>query len=255
MTYAYLNGASLPNIDIAMSKGRLTGGGAIGILVMNDWYPYLPGDVANASSYSFPVFFNILEDVTVERILGADPTLLDTVIQGAKELEKQGVRAIVGACGYFGNFQQEVAASLDIPVYLSSLLQIPITKRGLKPGQKVGLICAVKDSLTPELLRQNGVDDPSGVAITGTYDMPEFRNIPDSTGHMNPYRVEQELVSVARKFVSDNPSIGAIQLECSAFPPFAWAIQNAVKLPVFDFSTLTNWVYDAVVRRPFAGFV
>jgi hypothetical protein len=38
-------------------------------------------------------------------------------------------------------------------------------------------------------------------------------------------------------------------------PPYAWAIQNAVRLPVFDFITMINWIYDAVVRKPFAGFV
>lgn len=30
------------------------------------------------------------------------------VIEAAKKLEKKGVRAIVGACGYFNHFQEQV---------------------------------------------------------------------------------------------------------------------------------------------------
>jgi len=255
MVYGFMPGPEQVNTQISMSKGRLTAGNAIGILVMNDWYPYLPGDVANASTYGFPVHYEILEDITVERILRADPALLDLVIEGGKELQKHGVRAIVGACGYFGNYQKEVAAILDIPVFLSSLLQAPIIKRGLKPDQKVGIMCGHAESLTPKLLSQCGVGDLADVVIAGAQDLPEFQNILQGTGSFNGYRLQQELAGLAKQFVSDNPDISAILLECSAFPPFAWAIQNAVKLPVFDFTTLINWVYNAVVRRPFAGFV
>jgi len=254
MVYGFMPGPEQVNTQISMAKGRLIGGNAIGILVMNDWYPYLPGDVANASTYNFPVLYKILEDITAAR---ADPTLL-ALVEGGKELQKQGVRAIVGACGYFGIYQKEVAAMLDVPVFLSSILQAPIIRRGLKPNQKVGIICAGgADSLTPELLSQCGVDDLSDIAIAGAKDLPEVRNIElqGGTGHFNSYKLEQQLVGLAKQFVSNNPDVGAILLECSAFPPFAWAIQNAVRLPVFDFSTLINWVYNAVVRRPFAGFI
>jgi len=255
MTYSYLSGGDLPDADISMPENQLIAGNAIGILVMNDRYPYLPGDVVNASSYNFPVHYKILEEITVERILKADPTLIDSVIRGAQELQAQGVRAIVGACGYFANYQEKAAAAVDIPVYISSLLQAPIIKKGLKPDQKVGIMCANAGGLTPGLLGQCGLSDLADVVIAGAQDLPEFRNITESTGHFNSYKVQQELVGLARQFVSDNPNIGAILLECSAFPPFAYAIQNAVKLPVFDFSTLINWVYSAVVRRPFAGFI
>ena len=67
--------------------------------------------------------------------------------------------------------------------------------------------------------------------------------------------VEKEIVSVAKKFVSENPEIGAIVLECSSFPPHAAAIQEATNLPVFDFITLINMVYSAVRQRRYVGFM
>ena len=255
MVYGFMPGPDQVDVQVSVPKGQAVAGSAIGILVLDLWYPYLAGNVANASTFSFPVLYKILEGSTGPQILSGDPVLLDMIVDGGRQLEKQGVRAIVGACGYFGNFQKQAAARLDVPVYLSSVLQIPVIRRGLKPDQKVGVICAVADSLTPRLLGQCGVDDLSGIVITGAQDLTEFKNIIQSTGHFNSYVLEQQLVGLARQFVGDNPDIGAILLECSDMPPYAWAIQKAVGLPVFDYTTLINWVYNAVVRRPFGGFV
>jgi hypothetical protein len=255
MVYGFMPGPEQVNTQISIPKGQAIAGNAIGILVLDLWYPYLPGNVANASTYNFPVQYKILRGSTIPQILSADPTLLDLIVEGGRELEKQGARAIIGACGYFGNYQKEAAAILDVPVFLSSVLQIPIIRRGLKPNQKVGVICAVADSLTPKLLSQCGIDDLSNIVIAGAQDLPEFQNILQCTGSFNSHEIEQQLVELAKQLVSKNPDIGAILLECSDMPPYAWAIQNAVKLPVLDFTTLINWVYNTVVRRPFAGFI
>lgn len=61
------------------------------------------------------------------------------IINAAKRLEKQGVRAIVGACGYFGHFQETVAEAVAIPVFLSSISQVPLIKIGLKKAENLNL--------------------------------------------------------------------------------------------------------------------
>jgi Asp/Glu/hydantoin racemase len=55
--------------------------------------------------------------------------------------------------------------------------------------------------------------------------------------------------------VRENPEVGAIVLECTDMPPFAHLIQKAVNLPVFDLITLTNMVYNAVVRKRYQGIM
>ena len=241
--------------DVSIQKGRAIAGKAIGILVLDAWFPFIPGDVQNASTFNFPVRYKILRGAAVEQILSHDPSLLDLIVKCGRELEKEGVRAIVGACGYFGYYQREVAASLDVPVFLSSLLQIPIIKRALKPKQKVGVICADSEALSLEVLRACGVDDASDVVIAGAQGLPEFQNILHSTGHLNPLKLDRELVALSKKLVVEHPEVAAILLECSDMPPYAWSIQKATGLPVFDFTTLINWVYNSVVRRPFTGFI
>lgn len=256
MVYGFMPGPEQINTNVPMPKEQTTAGNAIGILGLDIGFLCLPGNVQNSTTFNFPVFHKILKGSNLPQIFNADPALLDLIVEGGKELEKQGVRAITGACGYFGNYQKEVAVMLDVPVFLSSILQVQIIKQGLKPNQKVGIICAEANSLTPKLLNQCGVDDLSDIVVAGAQDLPEFRkNIIELRGPFNSYKVEQELVELAKQLISNNPDIGAILLECSDMPPYAWSIQNAVRLPVFDFTTLINWVYSAVVRRPFAGFI
>jgi hypothetical protein len=254
MYQAYLSGPEQPDRVIHAAPGQTTAGAAIGILVLDLWYPLFPGNVANASTFSFPVFYQLLEGAGVE-ILDADASLLDKIIDGGKKLQRHGVRAIVGACGYFGNYQKAAAAAFDQPVFLSSLLQVPMILNSLKPGQKVGIICAVKEALTPYILDQCGITDPDSVVVAGAEVIPEFMNIVNSKGAFNSAVLERELVALAQEMVAAHPEIGALLLECSDMPPYAWAIQNALGLPVFDFITLINWVQGAVVRRPFAGYI
>jgi Asp/Glu/hydantoin racemase len=256
MNFGYMDGLSQPDADVVIQKGQYMGGHAIGILVMRMWQVLIPGNVANASTFQFPVRYEVLDaDDAGTRILQADSTLLPDIVSAAKRLQRQGVRAIVGGCGYFGNYQEEVAAVLDVPVFLSSLMQVPLISRSLGTGKKVGIICADGRALTSETLRRCGIDDPSVATIVGAEHLEEFSNILYETGHLNSRKLEREIVTLARQLVDSDPAIRAILLECSDLPPYALSIQRAVGLPVFDFITLANWVYGATVRAPIGGFV
>ena len=118
-----------------------------------------------------------------------------------------------------------------------------------------GIVCAVEDSLTPGILESCGIYDRSRIVIAGAQDIPEFQNILQCKGHFNSRKLETDLVKIAKELVAGHPEIGALLIECSDMPPYAWAVQNAVQRPVFDYVTLINWVYQAVVRRPFSGYV
>ena len=49
--------------------------------------------------------------------------------------------------------------------------------------------------------------------------------------------------------------LGVLSLESSDMSSFARSIQQKVKLPIFDLTTLTNMVYACVVRKTYSGFV
>ena len=255
MTYARFVGPDQPDGVITMPPGQAVGGAAIGILVLDLWYPLLPGNVANASTYDYPVLYKVMKGTNISMIHAADPALLDHIIAGAQELIQQGARAIVGACGYFANYQRQAAEAVNVPVFLSSLIQVPIILQALQPEQKVCIICASEEALTDHTLVSCGISDRSRIAIVGAQDIRDFRGILDCTGEFNSRQLELDLVALAKSFVNQNPEVGAILLECSDMPPYARTIQNAVRRPVFDFITLIDWLQHALVRKAFEGFI
>lgn len=135
-------------------------GAAIGIIAVNLVYPKLPGNVANASTFAFPVDYEVI-DLAIEQLFEADPGAVDQIVQAAKRLEARGVRAIVGACGYFANFQTQVQAAVRVPVLLSSLAQLPLIKTSLRADQRIAVLVAdirgrplnCWPTLTPRLTR------------------------------------------------------------------------------------------------------
>jgi len=254
INYGYIGNSIDKCKTFSIPKGQVISGYTIGILLLDVWYPLLPGNVVSAATYDYPVRHKLISGATQARLLNFDPTLIDDLVKAGRELEMEGVRAIVGACGYLGYFQPQLAAILDVPVYLSSLIQVPCIKAGLKTHQKVGIICADKTSLTSQVLKNAGVIDPDSCVISGLENMPEFSGILKSDrGFFNNEIVRDEIVGTVKALVEKNLDIGAILLECSDMPPYSADVQRAVNLPVYDFITMINWVHSAVDQRPYYG--
>lgn len=232
------------------------GGHAVGIIVLNVGYPLLPGNVANATTFRYPVRYRVVEGAGVASLLGGDGSLLAPSLAAARALVDDGCHAIVGACGYFARFQREMAEGLDVPVFLSSLLQVPLLTRGLRRGERLGILCASAPSLDRAALEAVGIPGDAPLAIRGMETSSEFRtSILEGKGWMDDAAVEREVVDAAMALVHEHPEVSALLLECSDMPPYAHAVQRATGLPVWDFTTLIDWIASGVVRRPFEGFV
>jgi hypothetical protein len=237
-------------------KGQFSSGEAIGILLLETAVPFIPGDVANASTYAFPVRFMRVPGFTVARAIGKDPTIYADLESAARELAAQGVRAITGDCGFMALHQQRLAEALEIPVFLSSLLQIPFMLSILGAGSKVGVITADGRSLDSALLSAVGITAGDRLVIEGLEAQPSFyRFAIEETGTLDTDAVRAEVVAAGRSLVARDPAVKALLLECSLLPPYAAAVQQAVGLPVFDYVTMINYVFAAVFRRPYHGFV
>ncbi len=228
-------------------------GESIGILILDAAYPCVPGNVGNATSYPFPVRYHEVEGASIDRLLNqCDPTLAGPFIAGALELQARGVKAVTGACGFMAIFQPQVAAALDIPVFLSPLLQIPFIAQ--ITGRPVVVITANAARLTPAHFAACGVGADLPLHIAGMEDCPEFRSaILEEKGTLDSRLIEVEVCAVARRAVADHPEAGAILLECSDLPPYAQAVQQATGRPVFDFNTMITQVERAVVPRRYQG--
>ncbi|MEA2526782.1 MAG: hypothetical protein QOF73_4009 [Thermomicrobiales bacterium] len=244
----------------SVGEGRATYGHSIGIIMQHDGLIRLPGDVGNLTTYSYPVTFRVLRDFPMSAMM--TPQLTDhaaSFIEAARDLVTMGCTAITAGCGFAALMQPIVAAAVDVPVFMSALLQVPLVSAMLPPGRKVGIITANGPRLTEAHFKAVGwCSEQIPVTVIGIEE--DYHG--DFSRH-NLLRVTEEpevipkmeasMVRLAQKLIANDPQVGAIVLECTNMPPFAAAVQRAVNLPVFDIVTLINMVHESITRRPYVG--
>lgn len=142
---------------IKARPGKCCYGMGLGIMILDDVYPGFPGDVRNASAYHFPIQYDIVEGVDIYKLVWAEDKTpcRQPILDSAKRLEKMGCRAIAAECGYFAYFQPDVAGYVDVPVFMSSLLQVPFIQQVIGKDKCVAIIAAQKRFLKDEHLKMS----------------------------------------------------------------------------------------------------
>src|SRR3989442_12289035 len=166
-----------------MAAGRVRGGFneygvAVGIRMPGPRFPRIVGDMGNAGTFDFPVRYH--------RVAGAGPDLvvrrgaeglLPAFIEGARQLEREGVGAVTTNCGFLVKFQREMAAAVSVPVFTSSLLLVPLVRRMLAPGRSVGILTVNAATLTPEHLDGAGITRDIPIVVAGLETEKEFTRV------------------------------------------------------------------------------
>ncbi|MCR5182574.1 MAG: aspartate/glutamate racemase family protein [Clostridia bacterium] len=204
----------------------------------------LKGNSTNAESYPFPVDMRHVEGACTETIINhPSQEVCDRFIEIGREMQAEGIKALTGSCGFNAIFQKQVSEALDIPVFLSSLLQVPFALQIIAPSKKVAVMTAYGSSLTPEHFGYCGVNDMSRIIVLGLENCPEWNSIFEKEDEpVNMDLVEKEIMGTALDAVKEHPEIGAFVLECTDLPPFGPAIRDATGLPVFSFSTMAGYM-------------
>jgi aspartate/glutamate racemase len=248
--------------DVTSWDGRNVFGLTIGLVQMRVNLPMIPGNMGNATTFDFPMLYREMNAEKVFDVMANPPAqnFADGIVEAAQWLELQGVKAIMGNCGFFGSYQKVVKAQINVPFFSSSLMMLPMMVQSMPRNKKVGVITANGPILKKVQAIENcGLsleDKENRIVVMGCEEYPEFATgIMANTGRYNPTRVEREIVSVAERMLVANKDIGAILLECTELSPHAVAVQQAVRLPVWDYTTLTKWIYSGCVRRPFVGHI
>ncbi|MDX2480782.1 MAG: aspartate/glutamate racemase family protein [Desulfuromusa sp.] len=233
------------------NKNQTSYGEDIGILLLDTEVPFIQGDVANAKSYNYPVRYKRVEKLTAKAIFAHDYGFVDAMIAAAQELEREGVKAITGDCGFMALFQQEVKAAVNIPVFLSSLTQLSFINQILRNDQKIGVVTANAVALTPSLFAAVGYAEPDNLVIQGLETTRYFCEAAiEEVGTLDSDRIREEVVHAALQLTQDQ-SVGALLLECSLLPVYGRSVQQATGLPVFDFLTMIDFVHSALVKKSF----
>ena len=101
--YGYLP-AGAPIGPVRMAPAQVVAGFPVGVIYIEDvWYPMVPGNVVNASTFAFPVRLQPVRGLDISKLFGSERVdVSDSVLAACQELEQAGVRAICSACGFFG---------------------------------------------------------------------------------------------------------------------------------------------------------
>jgi hypothetical protein len=223
----------------------------LGILLLDTTFPRIPGDVGNESSYPFPVRIKKVKGATVQRVVyDADPTLLELFVETARELENEGVAAITSSCGFLSPIQKDVAEAVNIPVFLSSLMQVPTVYAMTQ--RKVAIVTANSQSMTGLVRSSAGITTDIPIEIVGMEDVSAFRDpILKDGATLDRKQIENEMVVRAKNLLQQHPEIGSFVFECHNLAPYAQAVQVATNKPVFDIIDFANWVYNSVKKKTY----
>ena len=229
-------------------------GYCLGILLLDVRQLFVPGDVGNASTYDYPVLYRTVPGAG-QNVLSGDPDLNEAVVEAAKALEAQGVKGISSDCGFFIHYQDLVREAVDVPVSLSSLLQLPILSSFIGRDRPLGVITASSRALGNRVLELSGVEPERRVIIRGMRDEPYWMGaFNDPADEVDTDRIEALMVAKAREIVDEAPDVGAFLLECSLMPPYASAVQDATGLPVYSFKTMIDLVQRATHQHAYHGY-
>ena len=229
----------------------------IGVITLDRCIPLFEGNAACASTYRGSVAIRTLEGCWNPpfpaywidgHLSGPARQLIDT----AKMLERDGVKAITCSCGLFAMTHQLFAGAVSIPVYSSSLMLIPIIRQSLPPDRVIGLVTSLPILLeAPDrVLAPIGVESLEGVEtlILRNEECPMLKAaINGKAPDASRLALRDELLGVVERFLSNTQGrIGALLLECSDLPPYSNDIRRMTGLPVFDFVSLIRIVESAV---------
>jgi hypothetical protein len=240
-----------------MKRGYAIYGHSIGIIMLECSFCRIPGDMGNATTFDFPILYKVVHGVPVEKVVNQrDESYLSPFISAARDLEADGVRAITTSCGCLALFHEQLSRSVKIPLFSSTLIQVPLIHQMIGGRGKIGILAADSRLLSDDHFRAVGWSmQHIPIAMASMHECEEFPKLLEGVPDVDLDKIESEAVSVSKRLLMDEPNTGAIVIECTNLVPYAFAIQEAVGLPIFDIVTLTNMVHQATVRKRFTGYL
>jgi hypothetical protein len=231
--------------------GKTLYGARVGILMLETRFPRIPGDMGNAATWPFPVLYKVVSGASPRRVVCEKAEgLLDQFLAAAEELVRLGADGITTTCGFLSLYQRDLAAHVGVPVATSSLMQIPFIERVLPPGKRVGILTVSAASLTADHLRAAGADP--AMPVVGTDHGSEFSRVMiNDEERLDVAAAERDILAAGDELVASHDGIGAVLFECTNMVPYARAVSQRLRLPVFSIYTFVTWFQSGLIPRDF----
>ncbi|UPK28231.1 aspartate/glutamate racemase family protein [Bradyrhizobium sp. 195] len=207
----------------------------------------LPGSLINPATFDFPIVLETVEGAWADVAVAGNPALESACIAAARRLVQRGAVAISANCGFFIRHQAAVAAAVNVPVAMSSLLLIPTLLRDLPPAAKIALVTADSKNLGRDLLGVKDPGDQARIVIGGIeggkyYKQAMQRPLPPP----DLAAIESDVAGCIERLRAAHPEIAAILFECTAFPMVAASIRRMTNLPIHDITSFCRLMIASV---------
>ncbi|MGN6765584.1 MAG: aspartate/glutamate racemase family protein [Rhizobiaceae bacterium] len=232
-------------------RRRPVHGARIGIIVLDTGFQRLPGDVANALTWRFPVQYHVVTGVRPQDVIeGAPEKILPAFYDAIDRLTELGVDGIATSCGFLAMVHPQLRAYSGLPIASSSLMQIPLVLQTLPADKTVGVIVSDRKAITDNHFINVGA--PVGLPLGElAFDGPIRANMRNNASQVSYAAQERDALETVERMLAETPSIGALVSECANLPPYSQAIERTLGVPVYDVVSLVEWLHAGLMPRGF----
>ena len=232
----------------------------LGIIRLDYDYPPAPGDIDHPDSFSCHVYYKVVPGLTF--VMCQKGEMTDKVKQRFEEsikwlVEEKKVKGITGDCGFMMYFQSLARNIAKIPIFMSSLCQLPTITCGYAEKVEIIIMTANGKSLEPMrdlIMDECGVDtQDKRFNIVGCEDVPHFGEAVANGGKVNTKKATPGIVKKAVEALQKYPHSRAFLLECTELPPYSDAIRFHTGLPVYDSITACDFFISGHQDNPRFG--
>ncbi|MCK1541030.1 hypothetical protein IVB12_03250 [Bradyrhizobium sp. 179] len=204
------------------------------------------GGLLNPETFDFPVISETVEGAWAEVVVRGEPALEPAYIAAAKKLVQRGAVAVSANCGFSIRHQAAVAAAVNVPVVLSSLLLLPNLLRQFPVSAKIAVFTYDSQHCGRDLFPVDELDQARIVigGLEGTKFWHDEHKRPAPP--VDYAAIETDLSACIARLRSEHPEIAAILFECTAFPVVAPAMRRGTKLPIYDITNLCRLTMASV---------
>ncbi|MEY9981551.1 hypothetical protein ABH995_000888 [Bradyrhizobium yuanmingense] len=208
----------------------------------------MPGSLLNPATFEFATITETVAGAWVENVVRGDPTLEPAYIAAARQLVARGAGALSSTCGFSIRHQSAVAASVSVPVVMSSLLLLPALLRQVQPRGKIAVVTYDSRHCGEDLIGIRDAADRARVVIGGIeggkYWRDELKRPPPPT---DVAAMEADVAACIARLRTLHPEIATVLLECAGFPIVAPNIRRVLGLPIYDITSLCRITMAALV--------
>ncbi|WP_245284332.1 hypothetical protein [Bradyrhizobium sp. WSM2254] len=183
----------------------------------------------------------------MEKVVRGDPALEMAFVAAARRLVERGAVAISSTCGFSIRHQAAVAASVNVPVAMPSLLLLPVLLRQLPSPAKIALLTYDSTYCCEDLLGVNDPAERARVVIGGIEGGKFWRDeLKRPAPPIDVAAIEADVAACIARLRDKHPEISVILFECAGFSMVASSIRRVTKLPVYYITDLCRMTMASV---------